>query len=32
MGQENENEIKDPQLFLEVITLFEEQLKKKNFF
>ena len=29
MGQENENEIQDPQLFLEEITLFEEQLKKK---
>ena len=30
MGQENENEIKDPQLFLKEITLYEEQLKKEN--
>ena len=32
MGQENENVIKNLQLFLKEITLYEEQLKKKIFF
>ena len=32
MGQENENVIKNLELFLKEITLYEEQLKKKNIF